>query len=103
MMSKQDMKYRNRVLRNQAVKQQKQLSRLLFNRLLNALEYQVTSQDHTTEWDLINTTQNIITPDLDKSIENIRKKNDKTKKYAYNVAKELRRMKNKETKKRRVS
>ena len=95
-MDKRDMAYRNRVIRRQAGRQAKDLSKFLYNRLMNALEYQVKSQDHTTEWDLITTAQNVITPDLDQRIKKIRKKNDKTAKYADNVANELQRMKNKE-------
>ena len=95
-MTKKDMKYRNRVLRRQAGKQYRDVSKLIKKRLLSALKYQVTHYEGKQSAGTLSAVADAAMDGIEPRISQIRIKNDQTRKYADNVAKEIKRLSDKE-------
>ena len=96
-MTRKDMKYRNSVLRRQAGRQYKDISKLLFDRLVSVMKFQVMNQDDVTRQDLVQGVYTAFNDDVERRVIRKRIKHDSTKRYAHNVANELRKEKNSET------
>ena len=93
-MNRKDMKYRNKVLRKRAGRQYREINKMIKDRVIGALKYQVTK--YQPDVGSLSGVVDIAMDGMDSRIAKIRAKHDHTLEYSLGVERELKRLKNAE-------